>query len=72
MSTPISQPTAVPTRKVTVFLVGTQISGVLVAVFAAAMPDAYAAIPDTLRSGLPANVGGIIGFTLAWFVRDRI
>lgn len=56
-----------PTRKITIGALGGGIAAVLMGVMAIAFPEAYERVPP----GFEGGIATIVGFLLAYFVRDN-
>lgn len=67
----VTQNTMNPTRKQNYNLLGSQITAILLFVFAIAAPELYARIPEDMKMTLGANMGGLIGFMIGWYVKER-
>ncbi len=68
----IKQNTNAPTRKQNFNLLGSQITAVLLFVFALFLPEAYERIPEDMKMTIGANLGGLIGFLIGFMVKDRL
>ena len=68
----VTQKGANPTRKQSFNLLGSQLATVGLGLIAIFFPDEYARIPAGFEASLGSLVGGLMGFTLGWFVKERI
>ena len=68
----IKQNTNNPTRKQNYNLVGSQLTAMLLLVFAIAAPEMYSRVPEDMKMTIGANLGGLIGFGIGWLVKERI
>lgn len=58
-------------RKQNFNLLGSQVTAVLLFLFAVFAPEAYANVPEDMKMTLGANLGGLIGFALGWWVKEH-
>lgn len=70
-TTVVSQNTNAPTRKQNFNLLGSQLATVSLGLFAMFVPDMYARIPDGFEASFGSLLGGLIGFAVGWWVRER-
>ena len=68
----VSQNTAAPTRKQNFNLLGSQLTTTLLVILAVASPEIYERIPPEYLPSLGSTLGGLIGFALGYFVKDRV
>ena len=68
----INQNTSAPTRKVNAGMAGNQLAALLLGLLAMFAPVYYGRIPDGFEASLGASLGGVLGYALAYFTRERL
>lgn len=68
MTTPIKQPSAVPTPKMRAVALGGAVASLGMGALAIAYPEAYSRVPPGFEGGLAT----VIGFVLGYLVRDKL
>lgn len=67
----VKQNTAAPTRKQNFNLLGSQLTTMILVVLAIASPEIYSRIPPEFLPGLGSTMGGLLGFALGYWVKDK-
>lgn len=69
--TTVTQSTAAPTRKQNFNLLGSQLTTMLLVILAVASPEIYSRIPPEFLPGLGSTMGGLLGFMLGYWVKEK-
>lgn len=67
----VTQSTAAPTRKQNFNLLGSQLTTMLLVILAIASPEIYSRIPAEFLPGLGSTMGGLLGFALGYWIKEK-
>ena len=67
----VAQRTGAPSRKQNFNLLGSQLTTMLLVILAVATPEIYSRIPPEFLPSLGSTMGGLIGFALGYYAKER-